>query len=448
MDKIFAAPARLLAVCFLSLTLLLAACAQEVTPTPAMSGGTFPVPLNPTVAAEAPFTLKVWFAEDYYNEAPITSLIAEFQQAYPKIKVEIDHAQWEKIPAKLKAAVDFGQPPDVVHQHAFALGAQGYAEPLTELWQRWGLQSKFLPSALQDTTWNGISYGVPLDINCTFLIYNKAFFQEAGLPLPTDNYTYTQLLADAKKLTKPELSRYGVAFNNGVWNMFGHLRSNGGNLLVETNSPLKAVLDDPANLEMLQYIGDAINQSKVALKLPITRDGFDPVSSFAQGKVAMFFTGPWDLKTIQQTATPELYAQVGTAMMPSGMNGGTTGSVQGGGSLFVPKGSKHREAAFEFMKWATSDKYQMRLAKEMARFPVITSLYNDQYFTSQTLLQPFFKQLATSRPYKLEAYPEAELSWEGAIYSILSGTGGDTATILKQANQEAQKAINLATRKT
>ena len=447
MDKIFADRTRLLAACFLGLTLLLMACSAEVTPTPATNSGNFPVPLNSTVAAEAPFTLKVWFAEDYYNQAPITGLITEFQQAYPKIKVEVDHAQWEKMPAKLKAAVDFGQPPDVVHQHAFALGAQGYAEPLTELWQQWGLQSKFLASALQDTTWNGISYGVPLDTNCTFLIYNKAFFQEAGLPSPTDHYTYTQLLADAKKLTKPEISRYGVAFNNGVWNMFGHLRSNGGNLLDETSGPLKARLDDPANLEMLQYIGEAINQSKVAPKLPITRDGFNPVNSFAQGKVAMFFTGPWDLKTIQQNATPEFYAQVGTAMMPAGMNGGTTGSVQGGGSLFVPKGSKHRAAAFEFMKWAASDKYQLRLAKEMARFPVISSLYNDPYFTNQSLLQPFFKQLATSRPYKLEAYPEAELSWAGAIYSILSGTGGDAATILKQANQEAQKAINLATKK-
>ena len=436
---------NLIALSCLILALLLTACDESSKPVPTPINNSFPVPLNPSISAQAPFTLKVWFAEDYYNEDPIKSLMSEFQQAYPNIKIEVDHTKWEKMPAKLKAAVDFGQPPDVVQQHAFALGAQGYAEPLNTYWQKWGEQSKFLPSALQDTMWEGQNYGVPLDINCSFLIYNKALFKSAGLGLPGPDYSYTQLLQDAKKLTRPELSRFGVAFNSGVWNMYGYVRSNGGNLINDSNGQLTTVLDDPANVEMLKFISDAINRDNVAMKLPITKDGFDPVNAFIQGKLALFFTGPWDLKTIQQTAAASFYAEVGTTTMPRGIDGKTTGSVQGGGSLLVPKGAKHIDAAFEFMKWATSDKYQLRLAKEMARFPVVSSLYNDRYFTDQPLLKPFLTQLATARPYNLEAFPEAELSWEKAIFSILSEGNSDAEAILKQLNQQAQQAITFAT---
>lgn len=436
----------------LAFSLLLTACSDTptvATPTlAAPNNSNFPVPINPNVAKEAPFTLKVWFAEDYYSQPPITDLIKEFQQAYPNIKIELDHTDWSNIPDKVKSAVNFGQPPDVVHQHAFALGAQGYAEPLDDLWQRWGAAGQFLPAALEDVTWDKVKYGVPLDINCTFLIYNKALFDAAKLPYPTDAYTYTQLLADAKKLTDPIKGKYGVAFNNGAWNMFGHLVSNGGELLTNVNGKLQAQLDSPANVQMMQLVSDAINVYKVAPRLPISLNGADPVNLFEQGKLAMFFSGPWDLQDIQQHAPASLYNQVGTAIMPRGMNGQTTGSVQGGGSLFVPKGSKHREAAFEFMKWAASSTYQLRLAKEMSRYPVISSVYLNSFFTDQPLLKPFYRQLQTAHSYTLQAYPEAELSWEQAIYSIMSGNSSDIASTLKQANQKIQQALDLANAKT
>lgn len=437
----------------LTLTTILAAC-SDATPTPTTSAlatlpnnSQYPVPINPQVAKEPPFTLKVLLAEDYYNQPPLVDLVKEFQQAYPNIKIAVDHTDWGNIPDKVKSSINFGQPPDVAHQHAFALGAQGYAEPVDDLWQQWGASSQFLPAALEDVTWNGKKYGVPLDINCTFLIYNKALFDAAKLPYPTNSYTYTQLMADAKKLTDASKEQFGVAFNNGVWNMFGHLVSNGGELLTNANNKLTAQINSPANVQMMQLIYSAINVDKVAPRLPISLNGADPVNLFEQGKLAMFFSGPWDLQDIQQKA-PDIYSQLGTATMPRGMDGQAMGSVQGGGSLFVPKGSQHREAAFEFMKWAASSEYQLRLAKEMSRYPVISSVYQNAFFTDQTLLQPFFQQLQTAHSYTLQAYPEAELSWEQAIYSIMSGSNSDIAATLQQANQQMQLALSSASGKT
>ncbi len=432
--------------------LIVTACGEDTTPTPAAPAITsnskivFPVAINPRLAALPPLVLRVWFADDYYNETPILELIREFRQAYPNITIVIDHTEWGKMRGKVKDAVGSGTPPDVAHQHAFTFGAQGFAEPLDDLWQQWGAKAseRFMPGALEDVSWGGVKYGVPLDINTVFLFYNKQMFKEAGLSEPGADYSYTRLLEDARKLTKADGSRYGLAIKPGAWDVFGLLRSNGGDLLEEQGNRPTAKLDSPANIEMMQFLADLINRDKASV-IPNFNSGKgpQPVDLFKQRKIAMFFSGPWDLKEMERNSPAGLREEIGTAQLPKGINGKTSGSVQGGGSLFVPKGSKNREAAFEFLKWATTPKYQMRLTREMGRYPVLTELYSDPYFTDQPLLKPYLEQLKTARPYKLEAYSQADITWEQTIEVILSGA--NTAKILlPDANRAVQTAINSA----
>jgi ABC-type glycerol-3-phosphate transport system substrate-binding protein len=428
---------------------LLAGCGEDATtatskPSVAPTNASFPVAINPKIAALPPFVMRVWFADDYYNEPPIVDLMREFHQAYPNITLLVDHSEWSNMRRKLKDAVGAGNPPDIAHQHAFAFGAQGFAEPLDDLWQQWGQSAlnRFMPGAMEDVTWGNVKYGVPLDINTVFLFYNKQMFKEVGLPEPGANFTYTQLLEDARKLTKPDGSRYGVAIKPGAWDVFGLLRSNGGDLIEDQSGKPTAKLDSPANTAMLEYLANLVNKEMVSPTPNFNTDkGPQPVDLFKQRKIAMFFSGPWDLKEIEKNGPPGIMDEVGTAPMPKGLEGNTNGSVQGGGSLFVPKGAKNREAAFEFMKWATSPKYQLRLTKEMGRYPVLTELYNDPYFASQPLLKPYLEQLKTARPYKLEAYAQADITWQQTIESILTGTNS-TRAILADANRAIQAALS------
>ncbi len=442
----------LLCLGILSLNLL-TGCGDNFTPTPAKSNGAtsaaaktaanpYPVDINSKIAALPPTEMTVYFADDYYNEPPIVDMLKEFQTAYPNIKIKVDSSKWENMRDKVKTAVNQGNPPDLAHYHAFVMGAQNYAEKLDDLWREAGvgLSAKFTPGALEDVTWGGSFYGMPLDINTVFLIYNKTMFKEAGLSEPDVNYTYTKLLEDAKKLTQPENNRYGVVINNGVWNMYGHLRSVGGRIIQEQSGASTTVqLSDEANVQMMNFASDLINKYKVAPMPPSGR--FDPVELFMQRKTAMFFSGPWDLNIIQQKGPAGLYDEVGTATMPRGFDGKVSpGSVQGGGGLFVPKGAKNREAAFELMKWAVSPKYQMRLAKEMGRYPVLTDMYKDPFFTNQTILKPYLEMLRFSHPYELEAYAEADAAWEAAIKAILL-QGQDARTTLETANRLIVAAV-------
>lgn len=433
---------------FLLLTVLLislvTACGEQPTITSTSSPvnpstNNYPVQVNPKITALPPLTLKVWFASDYYNEPPIVDLMKEFKQAYPNVTITVDHSVWEKMRNRVRDAVGSNTQPDVAHQHAFTFGAQGYAEPLDDLWQQWGAAEQFMPGALDDVTWNNVKYGIPLDINTTFLFYNKEMFREAGLPEPGQDYNYTQLMADARKLTRTESGRFGLALKPGAWDTFSLIRSNGGDLMEEGQGKATAKLDTPANIEILQFVSNLVNKEKAATITPIGRKP-EPVDLFMQRKTAMFISGPWDLKTIEKDGPPGLYDTVGTAPMPKGFNGKNNGSVQGGGSLFVPKGAKNREVAFEFMKWAASPRYQMRLAREMGRYPVLNDLYNDPYFTNKPLLKPFLQQLKLARPYKLEAYSLADITWEQVVATIYNGS--DAKGTLTEANRAVQAGIN------
>ena len=181
-------------------------------------------PRNAAIASE-PITLRVWLAADYVNEAPIHDLAREFHQACPNIEVELTGYVWEEMPSKVRLAMIQGAPPDVAHQHAFAMGAQGMAEPLDDLWDAWGAAGGFMPGAMEDVTWQGRRYGVPLDINALFMIYNKAAFAEAGLEPPGPGYTFAQLAADRERLTTPDQSRYGLALSASAWHVYGLVRA-------------------------------------------------------------------------------------------------------------------------------------------------------------------------------------------------------------------------------
>jgi ABC-type glycerol-3-phosphate transport system substrate-binding protein len=320
------------------------------------------------------------------------------------------------------------------------MGAQGMAEPLDDLWQRWDAADQFMPGALEDVTWRGLHYGVPLDINTTFMIYNRRAFADAGLAPPGPGYTFDQLRADLARLTTPDRSRYGIALSASGWDMYGPVRSHGGELLRERDGKVEVTLDDPQVVATVRFFTDLGKRQLGTLPPPQPRQSDHPVTLFSQRKVALFFSGPWDLARLKAEAPPEVYAEVGTAPLPVVAPGAPIASVQGGGSLFIPRGAAQREAAFEFMKWAVSDRYALRMAREMGRFPVRTALYQDPYFQSDPLLLPFFDQLRTARPYKLEAYAAAHTLWEEALHAAFA-PDADVDAILRAAQQKAQRAL-------
>ena len=420
-------------------SLLLAACDSLVVPRDAWPANV--PPRNPAIA-EQPITLRVWLAKDYIDTEPIQALIADFERAYPNITIETrNDLVWEDMRRSVDLAISQGNPPDVAHGHAFAFGAQGLAEPVDDLWAHWNAENEFMPGAMEDVIWKDHYYGVPLDINALFTIYNKRLFEAAGVAAPDAEWTFEDFEDAARKLTTGDGSQFATALSTSGWVMAGLIFANGGKLLEEQDGKIVAMVDESVVADMLalhRRLG--IEEQFATLPPPIERQSDHPVALFGTGRIAMFFSGPWDLARLRAEA-PAMMEDVGTAPLPRGPGADAGGSVQGGGSLFVPRGAQHREAAFEFMKWAVAEPYALRLALELGRYPVKSEYYSRPELQADPLLAPFYEQLKTARPYKLEAYLRANDTWEATVRDALAPQA-DLAALLRDAQAKIQREID------
>ncbi len=93
------------------------------------------------------------------------------------------------------------------------------------------------------------------------------------------------------------------------------------------------------------------------------------------------------------------------------------------------------------MKWAVSDPYAKRMAVELGRYPVRTQLYEDPALQSDPLLRPVYDQLKRARPYKLEAYVQANDTLKNVVKSAFDA-GKDLNQVLSLAQAELQQKID------
>lgn len=391
--------------------------------------------LNPDLSLQ-PVTLEVWLSLDFVAPDPLfRDMIREFEQAYPNVTVNLQASMPESIPAKVRAALQVGAAPDLVQAHVTAMAAQGFAEPLDDLWDSWGAQADFLPQAIGQVTWDGVKYGVPLDIYTLVLIYNKAYFDEAGLSYPDASYSWRQFANDAATLTRPGEGRYGLGFTVDPWYVFAWLAEAGGDLVAgDSFVGYRFTLDSQNNIEGLSFLTSLARNGYGPLPTSRPRDYEDPRKLFLKGQIAMFFGTPGDIHYIR-TQMPDF--PIGVSELPKTPAGASAASALGCTGLFVPRGSRHREIAFEFMKWATSDRYALPMARRLGRYPARTWLQTAPHFAGDALLKPFLVQLNAARPYRLDAFPEVERLYADAIKSAFYGV--DAAEALRAAQKRADE---------
>jgi multiple sugar transport system substrate-binding protein len=129
---------------------------------------------------------------------------------------------------------------------------------------------------------DGKHYGLPFMINTTVFFYNKTLFQRAGVPEPTERWTWDDLLDAARKLTRPDGSQWGVNVGTGFeGNLLTFIWSAGGDYLNKERT--KTTLDDPGALEGLQWVADLFLKHRVA---PPVATKFTP-DDFTSGQVAV-----------------------------------------------------------------------------------------------------------------------------------------------------------------
>lgn len=296
--------------------------------------------------------------------------------------------------------------------------------------------SRFEPTVidLQRQLANGGIYGIPAWVGTSGLYYNKDLFDKFGVAYPKDGMTWDQVYDLSLKLTRNDggVQYYGFANDNATY-----LQVNQPSLDLVDPTALKTSFDtDP-----WKKVVDMLTKFMVV-------PGYDPaqatVSAFnTKGTVAMAmnYTGccgftpgdsvkNWGVVTVP--TFPDL-PNVGPQVFPN--------------YFFMSSISKHREAAFEVMKFIASDEFQASLnGRGLAtalKDPKIREgygkdlpKYNGQNVTA--LFPKTYAKLSHITEYQVTAANQLN----DAINQIIKGK--DMNTALREAAEAADKKIETA----
>ena len=289
----------------------------------------------------------------------IDNLAAEFEKENPGIKVKpIYTGTYQDSITKALTAVKSGEPPVtsiLLSTDMFTLIDEDAVVPFDDLVKtdddRAWLKS-FYPAFMENSQTGGKTWGIPFQRSTIVLYYNKELFREAGLDPNRPPQNWKEQVEYAQKLTKRDASgnvtQWGMQIPSSgfpYW-LFQALAIQAGTNLMNA-AGTQTYYDRPEVIEGLQYWVDLVRKHKVHPE-GIVEWGTTP-KDFFEKKVAMMWTTTGNLTNVRNNAKFDF----GVAMLPAGKQ---RGSPTGGGNFYLFKKSTpaQREAAFKFIKWATT----------------------------------------------------------------------------------------------
>lgn len=297
----------------MALVLSMAACSNPQQPV----GG------SPPDSQERQVTLKLGIPEG----ASLTpqEIVDNFKRDNPNITLVTDETPWADFKTKLQTQIAGGNPPDVFFTDGgltATLGAKGAAMDLSDFIQDELDDSQYSSMLYAAKDAEGHIWGVPHGVNPIAIAYNKAMFDEAQIPYPTEDWTFDQLFEIAEKLTRDtdgdgQTDIYGLLTDVRItqgWLPF--ITAAGGAPLDSTMT--KANFDDPKTIEGLNKWYSAIHELGITPPRAWLESFGGYWQAFVAGKAAMFIMQASNATNIKQAASDLDYD---VAMMPTGWDG-------------------------------------------------------------------------------------------------------------------------------
>jgi len=263
--------------------------------------GTKPPADDPTPADDGePTTLVLWHGMTGPDAPAVQQIIDDFNASQEDIVVQPNPMPWDVLYQKLLTSLTSPDGPQIVAMSASNLpqyAAKGALAPLDGFYadDTYMDTSAIAPAAMDASVFDGVNYGVPLNISTAMLYWNKDLFTAAGLDPEQPPATWDEFAEMAQALTvdengdgKPEQYAIALADNATVPMYQPLLWNNGGGVVSDDGTT--AILDTPESLEALQYWVDLVRNEKVS---PIGLAGADADKLFQTGKAAMEIVGPW-----------------------------------------------------------------------------------------------------------------------------------------------------------
>lgn len=303
----------------------------------------------PGAYAQSPVELRVGSWDGVEAEPIEQDVMAAFAQTNSNItaKFEFNPDAYDE---KLLTALAAGNAPDVFLWWNFpSLVARDGLASLTPLTT--GASpldtSIYYPQILEYNSVGGEIYGLPKDFTPRAYFYNKTLFDEAGIPYPTDDWTWDDLQTIAQSLTKGEDADKQFGFYNysGYYPLQGYVWTNGGDFVSPDGTTVSGFLDSAETLEALDWYIKLHTDLKISPTQTEEATVGGPADLFINGKLAIFDNGRWPQSQFKEAQDLDF----GTVLPPIGPNGSRVTVLHAAGWCLNPD-SEHAAEAWELVK--------------------------------------------------------------------------------------------------
>ncbi|GIP21941.1 sugar ABC transporter substrate-binding protein [Paenibacillus sp. J22TS3] len=315
-------------------------------------------------------TFSVW--GDVNAAADEVKLTEEFNKAHPNIEVKFEPIPSDGYGTKLTASLAAGQAPDVFlvgEGDYYKFVDKGVVEPLDDYLKKdpsFKLDI-FQKDLIENMNIKGKQYYLPKDFNPLALWYNKRMFDEAKMEYPNDNWTWSDLTAAAKKLTKQEGGKFTqFGFNAGKWEypIYTYLWDYGTDIANEDGTAAEGYMNGDKTVAAIEkYVAWSNGPDRVSPTPTDTQTMGGDSSMFMTDKLAMMVTGRWIKGDLDKSDV-----KYGSALIPKSEDG-TRSSIIASAGWAVNAAGKHKQEAYELVKWLSGTEAQKLRSSNGAVLP-------------------------------------------------------------------------------
>ena len=336
-------------------------------------------------AAQAETSFRFAFWGDPAEQEAYEAVIAGFESEHPEIDVVADYTPGQNDFYR-KVSTDFagGDPPDLflINNRQFgqyaAAGAlepvQSYLDASTAI-----AAEDYAQISMDAFKYKGVEQTcMPQNVSSLVVYYNQDMFEAAGVPLPTDGWTWDEFVAAAQALTVDTdgdgaIDQYGVAVEPVMYRMVSFVWSAGGEIVDDIDNPTSLTLDSPEALDGLEkFISLGVNGYGV---VPTEEEvaAEDDGTRFMRGGAAMFLQSRREVPTLREI---EGFTW-DVAPLPV-INEAAT--VLHSDAFCMASASESKDAVWEFVEYAVGESGQTILTETGRLVPALDSVAQSDVF--------------------------------------------------------------------
>jgi multiple sugar transport system substrate-binding protein len=344
------------------------------------------------------------------------SVIAAFERREPETDVRlVEASDRSDLIARLSTSFAGGRPPDLFllnYRFYGQFAARGVLEPVEPRVNasKAFKQADFYPQALEAFRWNGRLTCMPQNISSLVVYYNKDLFRAAGLPEPSDDWHWQDMVAAAKQLTRDGV--YGLGVEPSLIRLAPFVWSNGGELVDDVERPTGLALQ---GTEALAAATEFFSLSREHGVIPTEaeRKSEDEEARFQNGRLGMLLSSRRSTPTLRTIKDFDWdIAPLPRLKQPAG--------ILHSDAYCMTRASRNKDAAWRFLEFALGPEGQRITAESGRTVPSLKAVAESEAFLDPNAKPSRSRVFLDTIPYirrvpSISTWPEIEDVSEGII---------------------------------